>query len=921
MKLKITSIATILSIFLTLFPAYTPSATQAFNATAGNQVFLPLVYSKPLENTYSLPGANPARTSWTPEEVRGNLKPLWYRPIEPYILPRVQVIAAYGALYISTAKGLYALDAATGAEKWVFPTELPLGHSPTVLDGKVYVGGFDHRLYALNASNGTLLWSFEAGAGFDTNPLVVNGKVYAGNRDGFFYAVFADGPNAGQLAWKFQTGGPVHYSAAFQEGVIFFASDDGHAYALNAQSGSLVWKSSKLPGAGFHSWWPVVYKDWVIFAGSPGYRNRSIPGPGDLQAITKEEVYPNRQVDPDGTLVGPLGAEPGDWAAGTPTIDLSKPTTTANGSTFPVTEYYEKYPWRRTFFVLNRSNGSEYTSDFDHDGKPEYAPILFFGAKGTGTRFPPVVGGDGVLYLLNNFMSNAIPGGHISGWKFGTPFVSVITTDWGASDEPHAFSAGGKLIYWKLCCDRQAGAIDVTIPNTAFARAYNAGERPPNESADPGREWGYFGYNLPDVIPGYNILTYVWEEKYSKPPGGVFGGRNGSYGWHGDESPPIPYQGKVYSIQSNAVVAFGPNSGPPTQLPLVKTVSPPARDYPQKSDQQLRTLLSSEVQKIIASGHLRPAYLSSGLFDSKGGVCGDDLIEYWHHPGDIHTTLIRALPYLPADLQRQAKTYLQNEFKAYPPYQFNHIGYRDGTARELYDLPPEVEADMANFGPRAKNNIFTSWSFAPHSFYAMWKYAQTFGDAKSIFDSGKDNLEAPPSDAVLAEMPYVHNAFIAGYFGYLEIEKLAGYPQSADKKAQLDRLLALRASSFSKDVPDSYFLDENKYYCRALNVSRNFMYLVPELAQYLRLNALGKVQEALVEYQRVAPYWFAPNIETVFAEGVNNQLYDTHAIFQAKAMILGEPRQELSKYIDSPAVHVGDLFFIDNLVAAIEAGH
>ena len=88
-------------------------------------------------------GANPERTSWVSDEVSGRLKPLWFRQFEPYIPPKVQIITAYSTLYISTSNGLYALDADTGAEKWVYPTELPLGHSPTVDNGVVYVGGFD----------------------------------------------------------------------------------------------------------------------------------------------------------------------------------------------------------------------------------------------------------------------------------------------------------------------------------------------------------------------------------------------------------------------------------------------------------------------------------------------------------------------------------------------------------------------------------------------------------------------------------------------------------------------------------------------------------------------------------------------------------------------------------------------------------
>src|SRR5512137_41775 len=76
-------------------------------------------------------GANLQRTSWVTEEVRGNLNVEWYRPIEPYIPYKVQPIAANGMIYISTAKGLYAFSAIDGSQVWVYPTELPLGHSPT----------------------------------------------------------------------------------------------------------------------------------------------------------------------------------------------------------------------------------------------------------------------------------------------------------------------------------------------------------------------------------------------------------------------------------------------------------------------------------------------------------------------------------------------------------------------------------------------------------------------------------------------------------------------------------------------------------------------------------------------------------------------------------------------------------------------
>ncbi len=50
-----------------------------------------------------------------------------------------------------------------------------------------------------------------------------------------------------------------------------------------------------------------------------------------------------------------------------------------------------------------------------------------------------------------------------------------------------------------------------------------------------------------------------------------------------------------------------------------------------------------------------------------------------------------------------------------------------------------------------------------------------------------------------------------------------------------------------------------------------------------------------------------------------SNLYNYNAMFIAKAFILGESRDELAKYLDVPAFATGDLFYIQNLVTAIEA--
>jgi hypothetical protein len=55
-------------------------------------------------------------------------------------------------------------------------------------------------------------------------------------------------------------------------------------------------------------------------------------------------------------------------------------------------------------------------------------------------------------------------------------------------------------------------------------------------------------------------------------------------------------------------------------------------------------------------------------------------------------------------------------------------------------------------------------------------------------------------------------------------------------------------------------------------------------------------------------------------EGVLRPLYDTIALFQAKAKILGKERAELEKYLDVPAYAVGDLFYIQKLTSLLEEG-
>ncbi|MGE5225125.1 MAG: hypothetical protein ACM3PY_22030, partial [Omnitrophica WOR_2 bacterium] len=226
-----------------------------------------------------------------------------------------------------------------------------------------------------------------------------------------------------------------------------------------------------------------------------------------------------------------------------------------------------------------------------------------------------------------------------------------------------------------------------------------------------------------------------------------------------------------------------------------------------------------------------------------------------------------------------------------------------------------------------------SWQYPPLNIYALWKYAGLFpGDAAKIYSLAKGVLQVPcpAAEDYFKQWPYELNAWIAGYYGFLQLQTAAGMAgQDAALRQtvtnELNRLEQLRANGFTKDTfwvdpanPEKP-IDGGPYHNRALNIAQNFIYLTPELGDYMNQHALSKVQAAIDEYNKVAPYWFVSRYNAIVDEGVMQQLYDYYAMFQAKAYILKQPRAEISKYLDVPAFARGDLLYIQNLIAAIEA--
>jgi outer membrane protein assembly factor BamB len=84
--------------------------------------------------------------------------------------------------------GVYGLDAATGAQRWLYPSGKESLTAPAI-SGDLAIVGTGTSLLALDLETGEAQWYFLAGDTIESAPVVVDGYVYFGGRDGFLNAV------------------------------------------------------------------------------------------------------------------------------------------------------------------------------------------------------------------------------------------------------------------------------------------------------------------------------------------------------------------------------------------------------------------------------------------------------------------------------------------------------------------------------------------------------------------------------------------------------------------------------------------------------------------------------------------------------------------------------------------------------------
>ncbi|HUT35369.1 MAG TPA: PQQ-binding-like beta-propeller repeat protein [Planctomycetota bacterium] len=146
----------------------------------------------------------------------------------------------------SSADGkVYALDAATGKERWAFFTGGPVRLPPTVWRRRVYVGSDDGFVYCLAARDGALVWKYLAAP--NDRKVLGSGRMVS--------------------LW------PVRTGVLVDDGVAYFASgvfpaEGVYVHAVGADDGKLLWcngAGGAQPQSRFSPQGPMLASETMLF--------------------------------------------------------------------------------------------------------------------------------------------------------------------------------------------------------------------------------------------------------------------------------------------------------------------------------------------------------------------------------------------------------------------------------------------------------------------------------------------------------------------------------------------------------------------------------------------------------------------------------------------------------------------------------
>jgi len=373
----------------------------------------------------------------------------------------------------------------------------------------------------------------------------------------------------------------------------------------------------------------------------------------------------------------------------------------------------------------------------------------------------------------------------------------------------------------------------------------------------------------------------------------------------------------------------------------------------------LQEQLERHVAEMVAAGHLRP------LFYVHGGL-GSDWFANWYWLGTPETAgaLARAYPYLSAALQAKVKEYLAAEWKDYPPLRIDDSSYKAGAPREPYEIPwDQIRIGVA----RTRDEAYRRRNFLL-DLYRIDACQGTIGGVpdlaalKGPASKMASDLKAQMDWAIMGPVRLrqlralqetrfmtlqgsaAYNSWLGGAIGMVRLARREGWKDEENLGWCLAGQLAMARIGQARYVAEMHRMGlargkaEDDY--RAVSHIDDtctivrwgpittithedqefppFIDLVPEVGRLLAAHARAECATYLGYLDNSVPYWYLSEAPKQSAtEHRTCPLWHQSGNVAAQAWVRGMKGDEFRRYVDATRFK-GDLFYIQNLVAAIE---
>jgi outer membrane protein assembly factor BamB len=158
-------------------------------------------------------------------------------------------------VYLGSGTEAYAINSASGQEKWRFPSQanqnLTFYVPPTPLTAaELLLPSYGKQMFKLNSENGSEIqspnWPFNLCDNYlIAAPLVTDAAIFVPCANNILYALNLDGSKK----WEFSAGDALWATPVIAGDLLVLPSMDHFLYALDPQSGNLIWKSESLGGS------------------------------------------------------------------------------------------------------------------------------------------------------------------------------------------------------------------------------------------------------------------------------------------------------------------------------------------------------------------------------------------------------------------------------------------------------------------------------------------------------------------------------------------------------------------------------------------------------------------------------------------------------------------------------------------------